>query len=337
MYVRRNIKSSVILKFAWKNLIIFTVYAALVTTAYVYLSSKSIYIGIPFLPVSTMGIAVAFYLGFKNSQSYDRFWEARKAWGGITNQSRVWGSQIVSYLKYDTKGNLPAQDKINEAGKILIHRQIAWINALGIQLRKTTIHDRKNISYVPVFDLGNETLTLDAISSCVDDADYREVIDKANSAAQLLRLQTLHLQELNNSGMLTEFKQLDMMQTITELYNFQGVCERIKNTPFPRQYAYMSTIFVWIFLIILPFGLVEQFNVQKTSCMIWLNIPFAVLISWVFSTMEIVGDNSEDPFENYVNDVPITAIGRNIEIDLREMLGETNIPPRIQPVGDVLL
>ena len=155
MYVRRNIKSSVILKFAWKNLIIFTLYASVVTAAYIYLRDKGIYIGIPYLPVSTMGIAVAFYLGFKNSQSYDRFWEARKAWGGITNQSRVWGSQVVSYLNYNTKGNLPAQDRINEAGKILIHRQIAWINALGIQLRKTTIHDRKNISYVPVFDLGN--------------------------------------------------------------------------------------------------------------------------------------------------------------------------------------
>jgi putative membrane protein len=333
MYTRRNIKSSIILKFAWKNLILFTVYASLVVLAYVILRRYDIYIGIPFLPVSTTGIAVAFYLGFKNNQSYDRFWEARKAWGGITNYSRLWGSQVMSYISSERND----VDTDHAISKTLIYRQIAWINALRIQLRKTTIYDRKNISYVPVFDLGADNKSLDAISSFLDEAEYSEVLAKANAATQLFKLQGMHLTKLVNNGTLSERRQIDMMRTIEQLYNFQGTCERIKNTPFPRQYAYMSTIFVWIFLLILPFGLVEQFSSSRTAHMIWLAVPFSVLISWFFSTMEIVGDNSEDPFENYVNDVPMTAISRNIEIDLREMLGETNLPPRIQPVNDVLL
>lgn len=92
-----------------------------------------------------------------------------------------------------------------------------------------------------------------------------------------------------------------------------------------------------IFVFLLPLGLVAEFDKLGVNAFVWLTIPFSVLISWIFTTIEIVGDNSEDPFENYINDVPMTAICRNIEIDLREMLDETQIPAKIQPVGDVLL
>lgn len=115
------------------------------------------------------------------------------------------------------------------------------------------------------------------------------------------------------------------------------MCERIKNTPFPRQYAYFSSIFVWIFLILLPFGLVEEFHSMIGDSTVWLNVPFTVLLSWVFSTMEVVGDNSEDPLENYVNDVPMSAICRTIEIDLLQLLKEKEIPPVLRAIDDVLL
>lgn len=337
MYTRRNIKAAIIIRFAWKNLILFTVYALVVLVAYLYLCKKGIYIGIPFLPVSTMGIAVAFYLGFKNNQSYDRFWEARKAWGGIVNYSRQWAAQVASYLMPGQHKSGWDEESYAQAKKVLVYRQIAWINALRTQLRKTTIYDRKNISYVPVFNLGGDTKSLESISDFMEADEYQQVIGKANAAMQIFLLQSEHLGRLNQQEMITEKQQVDLMQTIAQLYNLQGACERIKNTPFPRQYAYMSTIFVWIFLLIVPFGLVGQFGEMETGELIWLSVPFSVVISWFFSTMEIVGDNSEDPFENYVNDVPMTAICRNIEIDLREMLGETDLPPRITPVNDVLL
>ncbi|MFT6739463.1 MAG: putative membrane protein, partial [Paraglaciecola sp.] len=93
---------------------------------------------------------------------------------------------------------------------------------------------------------------------------------------------------------------------------------------------------VWLFVLLLPFGLVGQFK-EMGHAATFLTIPFSVLISWVFITMEIVGDNSEDPFEGFVNDVPMTALCRTIEIDLREMLGETDLPLGIQPENDVLM
>ncbi len=69
----------------------------------------------------------------------------------------------------------------------------------------------------------------------------------------------------------------------------------------------------------------------------WLTIPFTALVAWVFMMMERIGESTENPFEGGVNDVPITALTRTIEIDLREMLGESDIPAPLKPVNDLLL
>lgn len=331
MYVKRNIRWNVILRFAWKNLLIFTIWASLVTFLFVYCNQQSINVGIPFLPLSTIGIAVAFYVGFKNNQSYDRFWEGRKVWGQIVNSSRSFAAKILAYTKH-----IPEE---KPAAKRIIYRQLAWINALRIQLRATTIFDRKNISYVPNFGLRNDRECKDCIDFFLEGDDYSQIVDKANAASQLLRIQSEHLTQLKNNKLITDFEHVNLMKEIEILYDQQGKCERIKNTPFPRQYAYFSSVFVWIFILLLPFGLVEEFHQIDGDSTVWLTVPFSILISWIFSTIEIVGDNSEDPFENYVNDVPMSAICRTIEIDLMEMVGESkeNIPTKMQPIGDVLL
>ncbi|GAA4363602.1 bestrophin family ion channel [Hymenobacter saemangeumensis] len=338
MYVRRNIRAGLILQFAWRNLIGFTFWSLLVTGCYCYLLPRGIDIRLPFLPLSTIGIAVAFYMGFKNSQSYDRFWEARKTWGGIVNNSRTWASQVSGYVSNHFNPSAPlTAAALKDKHRELIYRQLAWLNALRLQLRRTTIHDRHNISYVPHVQLSDGKPGEPLVSTFLPDNECRQVMSQGSPPAQLLHRQSLALQQLFDAGLLDSFRHLDLMQTIRECYNLQGACERIKNTPFPRQYAYFSTIFVWIFILLLPFGLVGEFSKLGTGGSTWLAVPFSVLISWIFATIEVVGDNSEDPFENYVNDVPMTAICRNIEIDLREMLGETDLPPRIQPFNDILL
>ena len=95
-------------------------------------------------------------------------------------------------------------------------------------------------------------------------------------------------------------------------------------------------VFTWIFILLLPFGMLGEFA-KMGHHMQWLAIPFCVLISWVFITMEQIGDNSEDPFEGFVNDVPMTALCRTIEIDLREMLGETDLPDKVQAQNGILM
>lgn len=331
MYVKRNIRWNVIARFSWKNILIFTLWSTFVTALFVYFEARGINIGIPFLPVSTIGIAVAFYVGFKNSQSYDRFWEGRKIWGQIVNTSRDITNKILAYANKE-------DDHTADSRRVVL-RHLAWMNSLRIQLRATTIFDRKNLSFVPDFGLKNDRECEDCIAYWLEDDEYKYIVDKANAATHLLRMQGEHFTQLKAKKVINDFEHMSLMDEITILYDQQGKCERIKNTPFPRQYAYFSSLFVWIFIALLPFGLAQEFFKLSGIPSVWLTIPFSILISWIFATIEAVGDNSEDPFENYVNDVPMSAICRTIEIDLLQMVGEPkeSIPPKMQPVDDVLL
>jgi putative membrane protein len=139
---------------------------------------------------------------------------------------------------------------------------------------------------------------------------------------------------LRQAGIIEHFRHLEMHQMVTEFFALQGKSERIKNFPFPRQYATINYFFVILFIILLPFGMLDMFTNLKADYWIWLSIPFSVVCSWVFWMMEIIGDYSENPFEGLYNDVPISALARSIEIDIREMLDEKDLPTPIEPIGD---
>ena len=332
MYVKRNISWGLIIRFAWKNLIFFTFWAGLIFSAYLFMGWEQI--DIPFQPLSLIGIAVAFYIGFKNSQSYDRFWEGRKIWGGIVNYSRTWANNVLSYVENDP-----------EAQRILIYWHLAWINALRVQLRQPSSFSMKeNRTVVKIFARHGERnpvcTGLDSFLSPEEDADLE---NRKNVATHLIKNQGLHLKQLLKEEKITEFDKQIFHNNLEEMYNLQGRCERIKNTPFPRQYAYFSTLFTWLFVLLLPFGLLNVFENQlseiKESNVWWfmaLMIFFSVLISWIFTTMEKVGSSSEDPFEGRINDVPMTALCRTIEIDLRDMLNEDNLPEKVSAMDNIL-
>ncbi len=340
MYVYRNITAKMIFSFAWKNLLFFLIYGTAVVFLYHFYQHKDVNISIPFSPISTIGIAVAFYLGFKNNQSYDRLWEARKIWGGIVNYSRTWGNQVMSYVTdRHVKENI-SEEEIRRIHHRLIYRHIAWINALRLQLRVPSSFslsemrrsNKKFYSGSP----GGEDWTRDVASflSCNSETDV--IKEKVNTATQLIRMQGEDCKELLSLGLIEDFRHMHLMDSLEEFYNLQGKCERIKNTPLPRQYSFFSSVFVWIFILLLPFGLVGEFSTMGHD-IIWLTIPCYVLIAWIFITMEVVGDSSEDPFENFINDVPMTALCRTIEIDLKDMLGEKNLPEKLKPVDGVLM
>lgn len=332
MYIKRNISVGLILRFAWKNVLFFTLYAGAIFAAYYFLGFDDL--KLPFQPLSVIGIAVSFYLGFKNNQSYDRFWEGRKIWGGIVNYSRTWANQVLTLVDGDKA------DK-----KDLIYRQIAWINALRMQLRRPNSFSLKENRMVE--RLHQKHREAHAICEGIDDFlspdELNDLEERKNVATHLVKNQGLKLQQLLKEKKITEFDKQMLHRILEEFYNLQGKCERIKNTPFPRQYAYFSTIFTWIFILLLPFGLMDVFEQSmikhvghRHEWMMFLMVPFSVLISWIFASMDAIGGNSEDPFESRVNDVPMTALCRTIEIDLRDMLDEENLPEKIQPVDNIL-
>lgn len=338
MYIFRNISPKILFSFAWKPVLFFSLYGTLIMYLYHFFEHQGINIAIPFLPLSTIGIAVSFYVGFKNNQSYDRFWEARKIWGGIVNYSRTWGNQVISYVNL-THTTGKTQEEVNFIHKKLIYKHLAWINALRLQLRKPSIfsinHDKRG-SALYKGNPNGEDWNRDVASFFAELGECNQVKQKSNVATQIVRDQGSELAKLMKEGYIEDFRHMELMHTLEHFYNFQGQCERINNTPLPRQYSYFSHLFIWIFVLMLPFGLVGEFS-NLGHNYIWVTVPIYVLIAWIFYTMEAIGDASEDPFENFINDVPMTALCRTIEIDLKEMLNETDIPPKIEPENGILM
>ena len=299
------------------------------------------WISIPWIPIALIGTAVAFYLGFKNNSSYERLWEARKIWGGIVNTSRSWGILVRNYISNEHALEKLSEKELYAIQKKLIYRHIAWLYALSGQLRKIKSWEHQDsLSKNSRSWLGTDKIPdlNDSLKEFVSQDEIDYVKQKQNPAAQLISLQSKELRELKEKGLIWEFSFLELQNQLVELYTLQGKSERIKNFPFPRQYATVNLIFIWLFIILVPFGMLNEFN-KIGEYFVWLTIPFSVMTCWVFHTMEMIGDYSENPFEGLWNDVPINALTRTIEIDLRDMLDETELPAPLKPIErmDLLL
>lgn len=331
MYIKRNYGFWMTFNWSKKPFIIGGLYAFFVTLIFVPFDLD---VSLPWQPMSVLGIAVAFYLGFKNNSSYDRTWEARKIWGGIVNNSRSFGSAVISFLQSDD------QEKLKHEQKALIYRHVVWLTALRYQLRLARpwehTEDRVNGLYIP--NICEEYIDrLDKeIEPFISEEEVNDISGKSNMAAQVLARQARELQRLRDEGYMDDFRHMRMHELLGTFYDDQGRSERIKNFPFPRQYASTALWTSVVFCVLLPFGLINTFS-EMSDRMIWMTVPFSALITWVFFLMEKIGDYSENPFEGTYNDVPITSIARGIEIDLRQMINDENIPPPIQDQDGFLM
>lgn len=292
---------------------------------------------IPWQPISLVGIAVSFYLGFKNNSSYERLWEARKIWGGIVNSSRTFTIMIRDFVT-----NEHAQDKLSKEGLRsihlnIIHRHVAWLNALTDQLREKREwehHDERNDILRKAGGVHSDQRKDELLKEYISEEEFEYLSKKGNKASHIISIQSKKILELKEAGYIDDFRHMELEKLLGEFYNLQGKSERIKNFPFPRQYATVNYFFVWIFIFLLPFGMLNIFGSNEYIHLIWFCIPFTTLVSWVFYTMEMIGEYSENPFEGLYNDVPIRSMARSIEIDIRQMLDEVDLPPNLGPVGD---
>lgn len=331
MYIRRHYGLWMTFNWSKKPFIIGGLYSMAVTALYLGLDWD---LSLPWQPMSVLGIAVAFYLGFKNNSSYDRTWEARKIWGGIVNTSRSFGSGILSFLQHADPERLALERRR------LVHRHVAWLTALRYQLRLSRewehLEERLTAKYVPnvceeYYDRLDQELRAYLPADEVDTTRRQ-----ANVATQILGRQAVELQRLRDEGFFDDFRHMRFHELLGAMYDDQGRSERIKNFPFPRQYASTALWMTLVFCVLLPFGLINVFE-DHSSWMIWMTVPFTALITWVFFLMEMIGDYSENPFEGTYNDVPITSIARGIEIDLRQMIGDRDIPEPILPEKGFLM
>ncbi len=294
------------------------------------------WLAIPWVPVALIGTAAAFIAGFRNTQTYNRLWEARQIWGAIVNNSRTWGIMVKDFVR--------SQDKAEEKQlhKELVYRHFAWLTALRFQLResrswenvKTKSYNQEFLRYYKVpeweSDLGEELKTY------LSEEERQMILSKKNRATQLIALQSEKIRQLNEQGKISDLNYVEMQNLLKELYDQQGKNERIKNFPYPRQFSSVNIYFVYTLTFFLPLGFLNEFS-KMGEHFIWLTIPFSTLVGWVFLVLEQIGESTENPFEGGANDIPMTSMSRTIEIDLREMLGEKDLPPVIQAENNILM
>jgi len=334
MHTKKTYSTSQMIRWTRFETSLFFVIITLWVAIYYFLDLG--WLKIPWTPLALIGTAVAFVIGFQNNSAYGRIWEARKIWGGIVNTSRTFGMYVQDMLTNEYAKDPMSDSELQQEIKTFTYRHIAWMTALRHAMRlpkpwETAINHKTNQEWnyrPPEMDSNLE----EDMKPYISDSDFDYVMSKNNKQTALLYLQSHHLRKLKERGIIWEFSFLELEGIIEELFTLQGKSERIKNFPYPRQFATMNHLFMWIFVLLLPLALVPQFaqiGIQMSenqpfigSVFVWFCIPFYVIVAWIFHTMERIGRTGENPFEGTANDVPISTIARGIEIDLRQNLGE---------------
>lgn len=270
-------------------------------------------LALPFSVAAILGSALAIFIAFRNNSAYSRWWEARTLWSGIVNSSRVLGRLVITFT--DSHAHQPNYDPARSQSfkRDMIYALIAWAHALRLHLRDQ--------------DGWNELQPL------LSPADFDGLVRAGNKPNYLHLLSGRKIYQAMANGTLGGFDSFQMEGQLLALANYQGGCERIKNTPLLRQYHYFTNVFLYVFMFLLPFALVGDFVKLQQP---YLMVPASILISFVFAVIGKVGEVNEDPFENRITDVPLTTICTNLERDLREMLGETKLPSPPKPVEGYL-
>jgi ion channel-forming bestrophin family protein len=297
------------------------------------------WIAAPWAVAVVLGTATSFIVGFRNLQTYNRTLEALQVWTAIASTSRYWGMISRDFLISQ------------EASKALIYRHLAWLTTLRYQLRGSnmvweSVTSRSNAEYKRKYYSVPEVETpLDAeLQKYLPEAELTHLASTENKAGRLISMQSEAIKDLLSRQALAASHHIEMQKTLKDFLDQQGKVERIKNYPYPRQYATINTLFVWCFIGLLPFCLIREFDRLNEGVsgifqgnMVWLAIPFSILISWIYVSLDQVGESTENPFEGGANDVPMAQMCRAVEIELREMLRETELPPALQPRNQIIL
>lgn len=302
MIVREVVRWGSLSRLAWRQLSFMVVYSAVFVVAY---DRGHVEVAIPTGIATMLGTALSILLGFRTNSAYGRWWEARQVWGGIVNDARTLARQVSSLLV------APGEDQaaLRDLQKELIRRQIGWCYTLNRALRKQDPFPELE-PFVPAAEL-------EALRS------------EDNRPNAILHTQGLRLRDAREQGYLDAYLSLPLQATLARLTDHMGKCERIKNTVFPTPYTYIVSRVVWLFFLLLPAGLVEHLG--------WVTIPVSVVVASMFSMINMVSYYLQDPFENRTTDTPMDALCRTIEINLKQQLGETELPPKVQAVDGVLM
>jgi len=292
MLIGENIRVSRILINTWKVDLIMIVSCTAAYFVREYLIAYHFQIS-SIIP-TVLGTAIAFFIGFNNNQAYDRWWEARKIWGALVNDSRSFARSLINYAGDD-----------HEAVKRMTCRHISFLYALKANLRGT----------------------VDEIYTKYLNEDEKDELNKhTNTHNAILNIQSRDLQQLYKNRVIDGYQFIQLNEMIVRLTDSMGMCERIKNTVFPTTYSYLTKVFIWLFVV--------SFTLVISQDMGYWSIFMGWMIGFVFVSTQINGMGLVNPFENNSSGLPLNNICRTIEINLLQMLQEEEIPEPVKPINN---
>lgn len=289
----------------WKVLLVNVLLATVVTVLHGNLFSHKI--TLTAIPFTLIGLPLAIFLGFRNTAAYDRYWEARKLWGELLLRCRNLSRQCQSLINLPT----PVQPGagLDDIRVRIVYRAIAFCHVLRHQLRGVT-------------DQGE-------VQALLQPAEWQWLQTKTSKTTALMQHMGSDLQHCLRSGHIGEPLAANIDTTLSALVSAAASCERIKSSPLPFSYTLLLHRTAYMYCFLLPFGLVDTIGFMT---------PFVVgIVAYTFFGLDALGDEIEEPFGMLPNDLPLDAICRTIEINLRESLGEIDLPPPLRPVDYCLL
>jgi ion channel-forming bestrophin family protein len=303
MIVPRGRQLLKMLTYVGRPLLVLVLYDLAVVVVYKVLHWD--WVALPHIPLTLFGSAIGIIVAFRNQSSYARWWEARTLWGGIVNNSRSWARQVTTVMM---PLNAAEAEELKVVQRRLVYQQIAYAYALREQLR------------------GLEPW--DLLKPLLSEQELHELRDEKNIPLAIQQQMGALLRHCQVRGWvdIAHWRALDA--NLDDLVDAQGGTERIKNTPMPKQYDYFPQLFVQMYCVMLPLALVMNMG--------WYTPLGSTLVGFIFLALDKIGRDLEYPFDNTVYDVPMNFLTTTIEINLRQLLGETVLPVSVKPDHGVL-
>ena len=253
---------------------------------------------LPALPLAVIGGALGIFVSFRTNSAYARWWEGRQLWGRLINSSRHFATQVLSYLPREQDGQPSALQRE------LILRQVAYTHMLRLLLRQQ-----------PPFEDAE-------LMAALTPHEQATLPSESNATHALLQAHSDQLAQAADQGLLSELRLQSLDRTIEKLLDIQGGCERIKKTPLPRGYGFIAGRLILLYGVLFPWVIVAEVG--------WWAIPLNVVVCLSFTLISEAGRVLEDPFTMFWNGLPLSALSRTIEVNLRQRLGQTELPPMLQ-------
>jgi ion channel-forming bestrophin family protein len=261
----------------------------------------------PEIPLSIFGGVIGVLAGFRNTSAYARWWEARIIWGSIVNNSRSFGREVLTMITATGSGE-ETDREVCEIKRRLVLLQVAHVHAL-----------RNHLRGLPPWE---------ELNGVIPEEEMDHLKTQKNVPLAIQQKMAALLAYCYQKGWIDNMRWASLDRTLSTLMDGQGASERIKNTPMPRQYDMFISRFIAIYCLLLPLGMVSSLRL--------LTPIGSTFVGFIFLALDKIGRDLETPFENLQHDISLTAITRNIEINLKQMLGEKDIPEPLAPVDGVL-